>query len=171
MADDDLPPEIHSRVMAATAHASVRSITHGEASDPELPHGQWTVHALAGDRLVEMVVALRADGSVFEETRTFLIDQILKVFDDADGATVELQGPSGPESMRVPEEIRRVLPQPDEEGLERAVKGVGQVMAGRLKELAGELLDDPELKDAGTAQRLEGEARRSGIETAERLEE
>ena len=96
IADDNLPPEISSRVRAATAHASVRSVTHDDAPDPELPHGRWNVVALAGDRLVEMVLALRADGSVFEETRTFLVDQIVNVSQDADGVTIELRGPSGP---------------------------------------------------------------------------
>ena len=51
--------------------------------------------------------------------------------------------------------------QRDEGDFERAVKGVGQGIAGRLKELAGEFFDDPDLEEAGIAQQLEGEARRA----------
>ncbi len=50
---------------------------------------------------------------------------------------------------------------PDEESLEDAVKGIATGVAGKAKEVAGELLDDPELKDEGLAQQEEGEARRA----------
>lgn len=50
----------------------------------------------------------------------------------------------------------------DEETLEEAVKGIATGIAGKAKEVAGEMLDDPELVEAGLAQQQEGEARRAG---------
>jgi uncharacterized protein YjbJ (UPF0337 family) len=158
---DDLPTEIHSRVMAATAHAEVRCIEHLEGSDPELPQGTWTVDAVCGDRFVHQVLGLRADGSVAEETRTFLTADICEVSLDAAGATLAVRGPSGRESLRVPEPIGRTISRRNEGDLERAAKGIGQGIAGRLKEVAGELMDDPELKQAGIVQQQEGRARRA----------
>jgi hypothetical protein len=110
--------------MAATAHAQIRRIEHSDASDADLPQGVWTVDALAGDRFVHQVLGLRADRSVFEETRTCLTTEILEVSFDPGGATVVVPGASGPEAMRVPDPIGRDLE--------------------RRKELAGELLDDPD---------------------------
>lgn len=49
-----------------------------------------------------------------------------------------------------------------EESLEAAVKGIAAGIAGKAKQLAGELLDDPDLERAGKAQQEEAEARRSG---------
>jgi uncharacterized protein YjbJ (UPF0337 family) len=49
-----------------------------------------------------------------------------------------------------------------EEDLESAVKGIATGIAGKAKEVAGELLDDPDLEDEGIAQQEEGEARRAG---------
>jgi hypothetical protein len=106
---DDLPAEIHARVMAATAHATVRRIHHVDRSDADLPQGIWTVDAVSGDRFVHQVLGLRADGSVCEETRTFLTADILEVSFDADGAILAVRGPSGLESIRVPEPIGRTI--------------------------------------------------------------
>ena len=158
---DHLPPELHARVMAATAHARIRHIAHRPSPDPALPHGLWTVDALTGDRFVHQLLGLRSDGSVFEETRTFLTTEILDVTFHPEGATLAVPGPSGPESIVVPDSIGRTLDRQTEEGLERAVKGVGQGVAGRLKELAGEFLDDPDLEQAGIVQQLEGKIRRA----------
>jgi hypothetical protein len=108
---DDLPAEIHARVMAATAHATVRRIQHLDRSDADLPQGIWTVDAISGDRFVHQVLALRADGSVCEETRTFLTAEILEVSFDAGGATLVVEGPSDRESIRVPESIGRTINQ------------------------------------------------------------
>lgn len=157
---DNLPPEIHSRIMAATAHADERLIRRSDGS-PGTPERVWEVDALAGDRFVHMVLGLRADGSVFEETRTFLIAEILEISFDDDGSTVEVMGRSGPESTRIPEPIGRVLSRRLEGGLEGSVKGIGQGIAGRCKELAGEFLDLAGLEEEGIAQQLEGNARRA----------
>jgi uncharacterized protein YjbJ (UPF0337 family) len=158
---DNLPAEIHSRVMAATSQAQARVIQHLDASDPVFPQGVWTVDAVAGDRFVHMVLGLRGDGSVSEETRTFLTTDIVEVAFDPGGATLAVRGPSGPESIRVPDAIGRAVNRRNEGELERSVKGVGQGIAGRLKELAGELLDDPDLEQAGIVQQLEGKIRRA----------
>jgi uncharacterized protein YjbJ (UPF0337 family) len=158
---DDLPAEIHARVMAATAHAQTRRIERSDSSHPELRQGIWTVDALAGDRFVHQVLGLRDNRSVFEETRTFLADEIVEVSFDRGGATVVVPGPSGPESIRVPDSIGRAVNRRKEDGLERAVKGIGQGIAGRLKEFAGEFLDDADLEQAGIVQQLEGRIRRA----------
>jgi hypothetical protein len=106
---DHLPAEIHSRIMAATAHARIRRIEHRADSDPPMPQGLWTVDAVAGDRFVHQVLGLRDDGSVFEETRTFLLTDITDVSVDAGGATVTVPGPSGPESFAVSDSIGAAL--------------------------------------------------------------
>jgi uncharacterized protein YjbJ (UPF0337 family) len=165
---DNLPPEIHSRIMAATAHADVRLIRQSDTPAPDAPDGVWEVNSLAGDRFVHMVLGLRPDGSVSEETRTFLLPEILEISFDTDGATVEVDGPSGPESVRIPEPIGRELNLRRQGGFEGTVKGIGQGIAGRLKELAGELLDLADLEDEGIAQQLEGKARRAQSESATR---
>jgi len=109
---DNLPPEIHSRIMAATAHADdrlIRCSVGPDGPEPGSPEPVWEVDAVANDRFVHMVLALRADGSVLEATRTFLLSEILEISLDDDGATVEVMGPSGPESIRIPGSIGRVL--------------------------------------------------------------
>jgi hypothetical protein len=106
---DNLPPEIHSRIMAATAHADARLIRCSTGSAAGGSEPVWEVDALANDRFVHMVLGLRADGSVSEATRTFLVSEILEISIDDDGSTVEVMGRSGPESMRIPASIGRVL--------------------------------------------------------------
>ena len=126
---DHLPPEIHSRIMAATAHARIRRIERHDASDPALPYGHWTVDALAGDRFVHQVLALRADGSVSEDTRTALTEAVAVSF-GADGATVTLPGPSGLESIPVPEPIGRAIDgRPGEELSNRSSAQAGHEVA------------------------------------------
>lgn len=160
---DDLPPDIHARIMAATAHATVRVIQKRPGSDPQCPHGLWDVDALSGDRFVHMTLGVREDGSVFEETRTFLTSEILDVSFAADGAAaaVAVQGPAGRETLSVPVSIGRALNRPQEAGLERSVKDVGRGLAGRIKQVAGELLEDPALEQEGKVQQREAEARRA----------
>lgn len=113
---DHLPPEIHARVMASTAHAQIRRIQHGVSSDPSLPRGVWTVDALTGDRYVHQILGLRADDSVFEETRTFVTDDILDLSFTADGAALTVAGPEGPQSIVVPDPIGQALGRRKEPG-------------------------------------------------------
>ena len=108
---DGLPAEIHARVMAATAHAAVRRIQHLDRTDSDLPQGIWTVDAISGDRFVHQVLGLRSDGSVYEETRTFLTTEILEISLDPDGATLVIEGPSGREAIRVPLSIGQTINQ------------------------------------------------------------
>ena len=49
-----------------------------------------------------------------------------------------------------------------EETLEEAVKGIAAGIAGKAKEIAGELMDDPELEQQGIAQQEKSEELRSG---------
>jgi len=50
----------------------------------------------------------------------------------------------------------------EDPGFEAAVKGVGQGIAGRLKEMVGELIEDPNLEEEGIVQQLDGKLRRAG---------
>jgi len=50
----------------------------------------------------------------------------------------------------------------DGESLEAAVKGIATGVAGKAKEVAGELLEDPALEEEGIAQQEESEALRGG---------
>jgi hypothetical protein len=116
---DNLPSDIHARIMAATAHAAVRSIQK-RADSAECPNGLWNVDAVAGDRFVHMTLGLRDDGSVSEETWTFLTSEILDVAFTEDGAaSVAVQGAAGRESIFIPASIGRALDRPSELGLER----------------------------------------------------
>lgn len=51
-----------------------------------------------------------------------------------------------------------------EPGFEDAVKGVAKGIAGRMKEMAGELLDDERLEEDGIVQQLDGKLQRAGEE-------
>jgi len=59
----------------------------------------------------------------------------------------------------------------DESGLEASVKGVGQGIAGKLKEMVGELIDDPDLEQEGIVQQLDGQIRRAEADDPSRPEE
>jgi HAD superfamily hydrolase (TIGR01549 family) len=98
---DDLPGELRSRVEAATAHADRRTIRRrGDG---------FEVHALAGDRVVHMLLCLRRDDSVEETTETFVVSQILDVVLGRDQATVELDDEAGRRSLTVPIELGEAL--------------------------------------------------------------
>lgn len=113
---DTLPPEILSRIMAATAHADVRLIRGAGAAHREVAEEEWEVNSLANDRFVHMALGVRSDGSVAEATETFLINEVVHVSFDADGATVELGGGSGHGSLRIPEEFGREISRRRESG-------------------------------------------------------
>jgi hypothetical protein len=118
---DSLPAEIHARVMAATAQAGTRQIEHMDTADPAMPRGIWTVHALIGDRFVHQILGLRQDGSVYEETRTFLSADIREISLDGDGATLAVDGPSGREEFRIPQGIGRAINRHTEDGFESGI--------------------------------------------------
>jgi hypothetical protein len=106
---DALHPELRSRVMAATAHARPRVIRRLEVLVENVPSDEYEVYALAGDRFVYMVLSLRGDGSVAETTRTFLPNEIIDVTIEKDEATLEVEGPSGRQTIPVPDEAARAL--------------------------------------------------------------
>jgi hypothetical protein len=106
---EDLPEELGSRVTAATAHAQHRSIAVRDRGGESAATEEYEVHALAGDRLVHMVLALRLDGSVEEATETLLRDQILRVAIEDDRATIEVDNPTGCRSIPVPVGIATAL--------------------------------------------------------------
>jgi hypothetical protein len=105
---ETLHPELSSRILAATAHAEHRVI-HRREGAAEAGIEEYEVHALAGDRLVQMVLSLRPDGSVAEATETFLEDEIADLVIEADHATIEVEGPSGRQAIAVPVELAQAL--------------------------------------------------------------
>jgi hypothetical protein len=95
--------------MAATAHAGIRSIEKLSGAEPESGQAIWEVNAIAGDRFVHMTLGLRGDGSVSEDTHTFLTSEILEVSSTSDRVTVEVQGPTGRRSLSIPASVGRAL--------------------------------------------------------------
>jgi hypothetical protein len=99
---EDLPPELRSRVMAATAHAQHRFVARAGREDHDAIEPRYEVHAVAGDRYVHMLLALRPDASVEEATETFLRDRILLVEREGDHATIEVDDAAGRRSITIP---------------------------------------------------------------------
>lgn len=98
-----IPDELRSRIDAATAHARVRTIRR---RGPQA----FEVHALAGDRIVHMLLGLRPTGSVEETTETFLQDQVVGVHVSEDGQTiVDVRTEAGQRSLTVPTEVAEAL--------------------------------------------------------------
>ena len=55
--------------------------------------------------------------------------------------------------------------EPDQESaFEASVKGIGQGIAGKFKEMLGEFIDDPNLEEEGIAQQVDGQLRRADAE-------
>jgi uncharacterized protein YjbJ (UPF0337 family) len=50
-----------------------------------------------------------------------------------------------------------------ESDLEASAKGIAAGIAGKLKEMAGELMEDQELEEEGIVQQLDGEIRRAQL--------
>lgn len=91
---EDVPDEVRSRILAATAHAAHRRVAHVPAGEdgPGDP-GRFLVEAVAGDRVSVMELALRPDGSVAETTRSLTVGDVVTARGHADG--VELVVRSG----------------------------------------------------------------------------
>jgi hypothetical protein len=103
----NIPSEVRSRVMAATAHARVRWVE--QRAGEENLHG-YEVYAVAGDRFVHMLLALRPDGSVAEETETVLLTQIVNVVLGDDHAAIEVSEGSGRRRIPIPFALLPALP-------------------------------------------------------------
>ena len=90
-----LPAELRSRAEAATGNAQVRVVSrrqHGTDSS-------YDVWAIAGDRVVLMRLAVRHDGSVAEDTTSFLRRDVTDVIDaGADDAVLVV----APDDRRYP---------------------------------------------------------------------
>lgn len=80
---DELPPELRSRVAAATAHARHRRISRVAAAADQ--PASYLVEAVAGDRVTTMDLALRPDGSVAETTRSIETADVVEVRRRDDG--------------------------------------------------------------------------------------
>jgi|SRR5581483_7481404 len=86
LALDALHPALHSRVMAATAHAPIRIVERRRGDTGE----EYEVFAVADDQFVHMSLALHPDGSVAETTHTALRAQMEVVAAGADHATIRI---------------------------------------------------------------------------------
>lgn len=102
---DDLPAELRSRVMAATANAQYRLVRRGAVENA------YGVYAVAGDRFVVMLLALRPGGSVDEATDTFLLNAIADVQVHGDEATIDVRDGGRDRQIVVPAEIAGALRQ------------------------------------------------------------
>ncbi len=87
LSPEDLPPELRSRVMAATGNADIRVIERREPVEPQA-EGGYEVFAVAGDRFIHMVLRLRVDGSGDEVTETMLPENIRGVDIEVERAAV-----------------------------------------------------------------------------------
>ena len=95
--------ELRARVLAATAHADYRRIGCRPTADAP---DEYEVHALAGDRLIHMVLSLRHDGSVAEHTETFLPDQVFEVTTLPTGRlAVEVSSGTGRRWLSIPDDL------------------------------------------------------------------
>ena len=112
-----VPRKSHDNCRPDLGHPARRDPRPGDGGDGARQHppdrarrhcgsgharGIWTVDALTGDRFVHQVLGLRQDGSVFEETRTFLTADIREISLDADGATLAVDGPFRPRGVPHP---------------------------------------------------------------------
>jgi hypothetical protein len=104
-----LPAELRSRVMAATAHAQHRLIIPRSPGGQDPPAEGYDIYALAGDRFVHMMLALRPDGSVDETTQTLLRNQIMRVVIEDDHAAIEVEDAAGRRSVTIPMDTARAL--------------------------------------------------------------
>lgn len=92
---DDLPDELRSRVLAATAQARYRrtSLLPAQEGQPST----YRVEAVAGDRLTTMDLALRHDGSVAETTHSIDSADVSDVRRADDGIALTVgRGPDAP---------------------------------------------------------------------------
>jgi hypothetical protein len=104
---EDLPSELRSRVRAATAHAQYRHIDRRQRPGEEAE--EYEVFAVAGDRFVHMVLALRPEGSVDEATDTFLRDEIVSVGTEGERAVIEVLDAGVERSITAPPEVAAAL--------------------------------------------------------------
>jgi hypothetical protein len=100
---EELPPELRSRVVAATSHAEHRFISGRGAMD------EYEVHALIGDRFVHMLLSMRPGGSVEETTETLLRNQIVGVGIEHGQGSIEVEDASGRRSIPVPVGLAQAL--------------------------------------------------------------
>ena len=91
--------------MAATANAQYRLVRRGAVENA------YGVYAVAGDRFVVMLLALRPGGSVDEATDTFLLNAIADVQVHGDEATIDVRDGGRDRQIVVPAEIAAALRQ------------------------------------------------------------
>lgn len=80
---DDLDERLRSRALAATGHATTRSVR--QSGDTV------TVDARSGDRIVHLELCLRDDGSVGETNDSFVVDDVRRISAPRGGATVDIE--------------------------------------------------------------------------------
>lgn len=79
---EDLDERLRSRILAAGARATSRSIRRSGDT--------FTVDARTGDRVVHQELTLRDDGSVAETSDSFVVDEVRRIA-AGDGVTVDVE--------------------------------------------------------------------------------
>lgn len=103
---EEVPDELRSRIAAAAAQPRFRRIRRAPprgAGDDAV----YVVHAVAGDRVTIMELALRPDGSVAESTDSFTFDEIEEVVvgGGQPEGRITLGGSHGHRTFHVPAEV------------------------------------------------------------------
>lgn len=107
--DSELPEQLRSRVLAATAHAEHRRIQR-------IPEGEgpaYAVEAVSGDRLTLMHLALRTDGSVAESTQSVTAEEVVELHHGRDHVELLVGEPGSTRRLLVsPAAVAALLPGP-----------------------------------------------------------
>jgi len=102
---EELPEQLQSRILAATAHAAHRRIRRLDADSGT--DAAYAVEAVAGDRVTLMRLSLRPDESVDEATDSFTARDIVDV--DRDASALTVRGPEGTRSVQVAPETAEAV--------------------------------------------------------------
>lgn len=101
----DLHPELRSRVLAASGNAEHRAIERLQQDDAP---DEYVVLAMSGETVVLMRLSQRDDGSVAEDTETFLVADTT-VLPDTGTTTIEVTTAGGTRRFSIPPTLGEAL--------------------------------------------------------------
>jgi hypothetical protein len=96
---DDVPAAVADRIRAATGEPQYLAIRRA---------GEWVIEALTGDRVIVMRLDVQDDGSVREQTDTFLVQRIDRIDATAE-ATVTVETSERAFTVPISSEFARML--------------------------------------------------------------
>ena len=102
---EDLHPELRSRVLAASGNAEHRAI---ERLQQDSAPDEYVVLAMSGETIALMRLSLRDDGSVAEDTETFLVADTT-VLPDTGTTTIEVTTEGRTRTFSIPSALGEVL--------------------------------------------------------------